>query len=214
MCIKSLITCLSLLGSVPLFALTAKSAAPERSSLRITIHVYNYSAVSTKALASAKDEGKQIFKHAGLSVTWIDVDLNGGGRRNPQNSPDSWDETHIVLRILNQGRPGLVTDAAGEALHLQRIANVFLDRVASLSEEGEISIGQFLGNVIAHEIGHLLLGPNSHGGLGIMAARWSKQDIWRMSGGGLRFTPREIQQMQAKVKRPNLSQAVQVTRVP
>jgi hypothetical protein len=75
---KSLFACLTLLWSIPILGLTAEAAAPERSSNRITIHVYNYSAVSSKALAGAKDEGNQIFKLAGLSVTWIDVQLDGG----------------------------------------------------------------------------------------------------------------------------------------
>ena len=34
-----------------------------------------------------------------------------------------------------------------------------------------------LGHAAAHEIGHLLLGSNSHSPFGLMRARWSGQDL-------------------------------------
>ena len=79
----------------------------------------------------------------------------------------------------------------GEALSLVEIANVFMNRVTEQAAIGEFSVSRMLGHAIAHEIGHLLLGDNSHSPGGIMVAPWSKQDLWRMSKGKLLFTHQE-----------------------
>ena len=85
----------------------------------------------------------------------------------------------------------------GEALSLE-IANVFMNRVTEQAAVGELSASRMLGHAIAHEIGHLLLGHNSHSPGGIMVAPWSKQDLWRMSKGDLLFTHQEIARIQAE----------------
>jgi hypothetical protein len=41
----------------------------------------------------------------------------------------------------------------------------------------ELTLGQLLGRGIAHEIGHLLLGTNSHSPTGLMSAQWSEQEL-------------------------------------
>jgi hypothetical protein len=48
-----------------------------------------------------------------------------------------------------------------------------------------------LGHVIAHEVGHLLLGTNSHSQDGIMSAEWSGSELRRLAKGALLFTASE-----------------------
>jgi hypothetical protein len=45
-----------------------------------------------------------------------------------------------------------------------------------------------LGSVIAHEIGHLLLGPNAHMESGIMQAQWTREQLNQAFRGRLMFT--------------------------
>ena len=193
-------TCLNI--SLLLAALTCPAGATlaqETSAFRITIHVYNYATVPKKTLARAKDEGGQIFKVAGLATQWLDHPVTSVDGRNSRDSTDSWDGTHFVLRLFTLSRKGLNKNAMGEALS-RRIANVFMDRVTDVGVVGELSAGQMLGHAIVHEIGHLLLGDNSHSAFGIMVATWSKQDLWRMSKGDLLFTHQEVTRIQAEVK--------------
>jgi hypothetical protein len=68
-------------------------------------------------------------------------------------------------------------------------ASVFCDRVERLSKGGYASLAVILGHAAAHEIGHLLLGSNSHSPLGLMRGSWSRQDLQRATGGDLLFTP-------------------------
>jgi hypothetical protein len=60
------------------------------------------------------------------------------------------------------------------------------------------SVGQVLGLIIAHEVGHLLLGRNHSPG-GIMRARWGLND-WVLAGQGeLVFLPQQAAAMRTKL---------------
>jgi hypothetical protein len=166
----------------------------------ITIHVYNYAAVPEKTVARAKWECGQIFRNAGLTALWVDHALSAGDLRYPHRSTESWDGSHFILRLLTLSREGSSINAMGEALSLVEIANVFMNRVTEQAAIAEVSVSRMLGHAIAHEIGHLLLGDNSHSPGGIMGAPWSKQDLWHMSKGALRFTHQEVTRIQAEVR--------------
>jgi len=181
--------------SCPARAITASEA----SGFTITIHVYNYAAVPDKTLGRAKEEAGRIFRNASLTALWVDHALSAGDLRRPHHPTDSWDGAHLVVRLLTQSREGSSKNAMGEALSLE-IANVFVNRVTEQASVGELSVSRMLGHAIAHEIGHLLLGDNSHSPGGIMVAPWSKQDLWRISNGNLLFTHQEITRIQAEVR--------------
>jgi len=69
--------------------------------------------------------------------------------------------------------------------------------VERMHSEWRASLASLLGCVAAHEIGHLLLGSNSHAPLGIMRAHWQAKEIQQMSMGLLVFSPRQAAQMRA-----------------
>jgi len=75
-------------------------------------------------------------------------------------------------------------------------ADLFYDRALSLHETTQLSVAAILGHGIAHEIGHLLLGTNSHASAGLMSARWQPAELASASQGRLLFSPLESQKMQ------------------
>jgi hypothetical protein len=193
-------TCLNI--SLLLAAMNCPAGAistSETPGSTITIHVYNYAAVPEKTVARAKWECHRIFRNAGLTALWVDHALSAGDPRDPHHSTDFWDDNHLVLRLLTQSQEGSSKNAMGEALSLE-IANVFMNRVTEQAAVGELSVSRMLGHAIAHEMGHLLLGDNSHSTGGIMLAPWSKRELWRMSKGHLLFTRLEVERIQAEVK--------------
>jgi hypothetical protein len=56
-----------------------------------------------------------------------------------------------------------------------------------------------LAHTMAHEIGHLLLGSNSHASQGIMRPTWDERDIHLAKTGVLGFTDAQAERMQAQV---------------
>ncbi len=59
---------------------------------------------------------------------------------------------------------------------------------------------EILADVIAHEIGHLLLGANSHSPTGIMMGEWSPEELRGAAWGRLRFTPHQAELLRAEVQ--------------
>jgi len=63
---------------------------------------------------------------------------------------------------------------------------VLYDRVAAFAHTYHIKRQVLLGYTMAHELGHLLLPPNSHSNSGVMRA---SLDLERAAARRLRFTP-------------------------
>ena len=68
-----------------------------------------------------------------------------------------------------------------------RYSDVFYGTAYRLSESGRLNLGEVLGHVMAHELGHLLLGSNAHSRLGIMRPHWSAEELQSLRMGKLLF---------------------------
>jgi hypothetical protein len=80
-----------------------------------------------------------------------------------------------------------------------------MDRVELLSTGREASASAILGHVLAHEIGHVLLGTTKHSDSGLMKAWWTPDQI-----GGMRviyqgFTSSEAEMVHRNVIGARLS---------
>jgi hypothetical protein len=111
---------------------------------------------------------------------------------------------HLALRVVPRSRLSTsevfgvaFLSSDGEGCY----SDVFYDRMIELHANWNASLPDTLGNVMAHELGHLLLGSNSHSGVGIMRARWQGEDLRRMSRGGLWFTIEEAYRMSSRLNR-------------
>ena len=59
------------------------------------------------------------------------------------------------------------------------LATVFGNAIATWAVRGRSERSRLLGRVMAHEIGHLILGAGSHSRTGLMRAKWSISEIQR-----------------------------------
>jgi hypothetical protein len=91
-------------------------------------------------------------------------------------------------------------------------SDVFFDQAMELHATWSVALAEILGTVIAHELGHLLLGSNSHSGVGIMRAHWQGEELRRLSRGGLGFTNEQAGDMRGKVIAPRSTQTTASTR--
>jgi hypothetical protein len=175
--------------------------------LKITVAVIDFAAIAPAARLRAEQEAARILKEAGISSLWADIaseeqtDLPAGA---------------LVVRILPEAGSTHDPKALGVALALgpgALYATIFFDRVCEraadpvLSEAGA-SLAVLLGHVIAHEIGHLLLGTNSHSRSGLMSAAWDLNDMRAIARGRLSFGSDESAKMRAEVVRRNLKPTV------
>ncbi len=75
---------------------------------------------------------------------------------------------------------------------------LFTDRMRNILRQSDFVGVAVLGHVLAHEIGHVLLGNDEHADEGIMKAYWSASDKTGMRNRPLRFTNNEADMMRQR----------------
>ena len=139
---------------------------------------------------------------------WMECSLSSEGNFTLPACEQPLGLSDLVLRLVPaspatraQFGSGTLGIAAQPERGTPASASVFYDRVEQLAKGGTASVPVILGHAVAHEIGHLLLGSNSHTPQGLMRARWSRQDLQNASIGNLLFTSEQTQAMSAEVLR-------------
>jgi hypothetical protein len=184
-----------------LFAQTLSAAAPTRPELIIS--VYDYAYIPTEFLAAAEGDAGRIFRQAGVETVW--VNCLAKPEKVDVNSCYEVDATHLMMKILPRAINADVrdrSDVLGDALVSEKgsgfFAYVFYDCVQRIAEEQRLGHA-LLGDVLAHEIGHLLLGSRSHAVSGIMSAHWRADELLRISEGNMFFLPSQSRVIRDRV---------------
>jgi hypothetical protein len=180
------------------------SAEPE---VRLLVRVCDYAAVPVKTMAQAELLTAAIFQAAGVKTVWMDGFPTGGLSIRVESlaaepTPD------IDLRILTTpmgSQLGFPQEKLGFALQCGSgegacYASVFYQRVEKLAGQAAGSLPRVLACVFAHEIGHLLLGADSHSERSIMRADWDPAGFSSGDLRGLLFTPSQAKLIQANAQ--------------
>jgi hypothetical protein len=167
----------------------------------VTILIYNYAQATHAVLAGAEREAGRIFAEAGISILWFEcpaVPSAAGPQGLCQNASESKD---IRLQLLSAPVKSKSQDCVWGLAVRPDLASVYYEYVDRLAVAYEFEVASILGSVIAHEIGHLLLGPNSHYGIGIMRPQWSFEQVRQVMMGTLLFTPEQSKRIRAEARR-------------
>jgi hypothetical protein len=131
--------------------------------------------------------------------------MNSLNRKKPSDGCYPIDANHLTLKILPRAIAAHVRergDVLGPVIVDERgvgfYAYVFYDHVQRLAEERKLGHA-LLGNVLAHEIGHLLLGSNSHSVSGIMSPHWFGEELRKISEAAMLFAPSQSLTMRGRV---------------
>lgn len=168
------------------------------TSARMTVSVYNDASVPADAMASAEATASTIFRQAGLEVEWIQCAVSRGKVPDSLSCSEAVFPRHLHVRILPRSR-NLTSSTLGisylSADGTGCYSDIFFAPVADLHSASGRAVGPILGLVMAHEIAHLLLGTNSHSAIGIMRARWQREELLPAGKGELLFTRAQSQVM-------------------
>jgi hypothetical protein len=130
--------------------------------------------------------------------------------------PEPIGAADVRLRILSlPARNGFLDTAYGFAV-VPALASVYYESVMDFAkyDQTAFELPVVLGCAIVHEIGHLLLGSNSHSAIGVMCAHWERKHIREALMGAMVFTPEQARLMQAEMRRRMASEIIQDTTVP
>jgi hypothetical protein len=170
-----------------------------------TVRIYDLAKAPVATLEHALLVAGGILEAAGFQARWqpgsasapearvMDYSVSDSSRpRSPAGRP------YLVVALLT-GHPdtvcpgcmGFALPQAREGAH----AIIFYDRVEKLCVASDIApdIGTILGAVIAHELGHVLMGSEEHSPTGVMKARWGPKELRLISWNRLQFTPENKQ---------------------
>jgi hypothetical protein len=198
----SLAVALGMGGAIGLGFPPAALAATADSSLTITVQVDNYSQASPAVLGAAEHEAGRILGEAGLRVVWLECStgVSTKGLQGPcHKAPEA---TDVRLRILGAPIRNVFQDSVfGFTVH-PVLASVYYDYAVrrAKSDDAEFELPIILGCVIAHELGHLLLGSNGHSDKGIMQPRWEANQVRQLMMGTLLFTADQSTRIRAAAR--------------
>lgn len=183
----------------------AKAKVVERRPVVVTISVHNDAAISWGTIRGAEEEASRVFREAGIEVEWVNCQAVSEATVGVEKSKSCGEAIfleHLQLRIakhsvgLRSGVMGisfLSEDGSGCQ------ADIFYEGIEGLRQKTDASLANILGDVASHEIGHLLLGTNSHAPRGIMRAVWGPDELGSVSRKTLFFSEKESARMQERL---------------
>ncbi len=162
----------------------------------ITVRVYNYANIDSHRLERTQRRVSEIFLEAGFKIDWIHCPRCKEERSQYPACTPELGPNEIVLKIIpriQMEKIGFNRDAFGLAAGSNIMVSI--ERLEEIAQESEQTCDHILGLMVAHEIGHALLGSDSHSSRGIMCPRWHSRDLRRESRQSACFTQEQIDRM-------------------
>ena len=158
------------------------------SLLKLTIVIYHAETVAPPELLRAEATASAILRQAGISTAWrpatsLDLAL----------APDE-----IAVHLLSVHPSTLATRTNGYAVLTaeQSYAGISYPAVQAAAASLDSDEAIVLGAVIAHELGHILLGSRDHATSGVMVTRLHEREIQAAARGELQFLRSQAHRMQ------------------
>ena len=175
---------------------TAKKQLHDISKPKIMLRVDDFANLDPTVLTGARKVTTEIFAEAGVQTVWLDCPVYdtdcGSGAERPQ----------FILRILAPSMAKTIVgdEALGFAIPCNKkeeacLSYIFYYRINALAVAHSLSADRILGHVMAHEIGHTLLGPKAHELFGIMQSTLNLYDTERI----LVFTSDQSKHLQTEL---------------
>jgi hypothetical protein len=142
------------------------AAAAERPPL--VVHVDDRAGVPAQDLAEAKREVEEIFADAGVSIMWKEGRFPASVAVTITKGLATRQVALMLVNNTDDPLPGASGCTLGFAAKRPAVAYTFCNRINEQALLYPINVRRLLGRVIAHELGHVLLPPNSHSLHGIM----------------------------------------------
>lgn len=170
------------------------SGAADRATLTAVLHVVDLAGTDREDFARARAEAQRIFDDTGVRLVWVDIAQGPAARAcEGLNLYVSFLSPFLVRQRARQGGGEIVLGSASpSAGH----AFIYSEHVGELASRRRIDEGVLLGRVIAHEVGHLLLGGHDHSRTGLMTTGMNTDP----AGLQAFFTSKETRAMRARLE--------------
>jgi len=201
---------------------TAWSAGPnirlEKPQAFLTVRVYNHVGVPVGVMLSATQIAREIYREIGIETRWVSC-LARQGQAPASLCATPPDVTNLRVQIGSEAdavKFGAGATTSGYAMPAKQgefgsTTILFFNRISRQATESGVAVETLFGHMLAHEIGHLLLGRDpaggdSHSKSGIMKAPWGRSELRQASTGALRFHNREKRRLISNATARNRSE--------
>ena len=169
-------------------------------SIEIIVVVNNSVRIPAAVLRQAEVEAERIFALSGIQIRWLEC-APGLGTEDPcQRVPGA---NEFVAQFVRTGQTSL-DSILGVAFVGRdgdgKYCDIFFDRIQETVRTTRTGLAQLLATVIAHELGHLLLGSHSHSFFGILMPHWNQEELQRIAMGDLLFSKGEALRMRMRLQ--------------
>jgi len=180
---------MNLTTTLPFVLCLAAASCPAQA---LVIGLYDYANLSAKEIGRLTETARLVLAGSGIQVAW--VHCRGALALGPTAACETEPQTNqLVVRFLPD-RPSMApTDAMGHANVTAEggsYASVFVPAVRAQAPGFEVASDLLMGYVVAHEVGHCLLGPR-HSETGLMRGEWNRKDAGEISRLNLHLTKQE-----------------------
>jgi hypothetical protein len=173
---------------------------------RLTVFVYDFAETPPDILAKTKMEAAAVYKSIGVDIDWLTCSVSRSGAALAPGC-NAFGPDRLEVRLLPESKTRLLNPAPsdlGRALLSDHdgfgtVAFVFADRAKGFGSSPDWAYGPVLGHIVAHELGHLLLGRGAHSLDGIMHTRWGSPEIVRSLQRQMLFTKQQSERIRAQV---------------
>jgi predicted metalloprotease len=184
------------------------SAGTLYAAERMNVSVCNQGHFPEPLIAQAEAEADTVFRSMDVEVVWAkcqgEVSIEEAGRG-----------FRFVIRLRNDHPPKASGPASLDAMGRAYVsapndgymADIYYKAVQEIAERHGTDADGLFGYVIAHELGHLLLGPG-HSPHGIMHAPWNNSDAMAVKQRGLKFTATQQERIRRNLQVRNSAKAV------
>jgi hypothetical protein len=148
----------------------------------LVVRVYDNAGVLAGDRQRAIKRANEILARAEVAIDWRDCPA--GAAWMHAGCADMPRPGELSVRLVRTPKNDANPRALGSALIDKvtgrgTLATVFVDRIRGVAQQGKTDPWAIVGRVMAHEIGHLLLGTNSHSETGLMREMWALKDLLR-----------------------------------
>jgi hypothetical protein len=189
---------LPLVGVVWIMAaivLPVRAAERVQASRAIAVRVIDLVGAPLTIRRRGLEQAARLFERVDVTIVW--------DNSNRLTSVPS--KLFVVdLTLLDHGNDPLTTSSVlGSATPLPTVStiSVFYGDVQELAQKYGVPSEVLFGFVIAHELGHLLLGPHAHTGVGLMRPVWTRADVVNgVAQGQFRFSAAEGERIRRRLQ--------------
>jgi hypothetical protein len=156
---------------------SARPAGDTSATPVVTVRLYDSAALPAATRAASLAVATSILNTAGLGIEWLACEMPAGIDINPCSRPV--ESAELIVHLTRAAsdtlarRVELGHSLVDTAARAGSLATIYVDRAARFAREWRAHEDVVIGRVVAHELGHLLLGTGRHTDTGLMRAVWT-----------------------------------------